>query len=169
MRIITGFKNLDMKKVQILSYIQRRFIFRLQRWLLLDMEIYLGPIQLKNMCAFSWWYSVWCSFQLLVDLFLPCWIAWIKLMKKRNINWIFWIRFWEFIKCQKISFPFLNIKFTWNLNIKNVKKLMNFFWCPLKDIGKNYAELFINRYSLKLYSWKESQMNFFHGFVIFLT
>ena len=53
MRIITGSKNLDMKKVQILSYIQRRFIFQLQRWLLLDMEIYLGPIQLKNMCAFS--------------------------------------------------------------------------------------------------------------------
>jgi hypothetical protein len=53
MRALTGFKNLDMKKVQILSYIQRRFIFQLQRWLLLDMEIYLGPIQLKNMFAFS--------------------------------------------------------------------------------------------------------------------
>jgi hypothetical protein len=52
MRALTGFKNLDMKIVRILSYIQLQFIFQLLLWPLLDTGIFLEQIQVKNMFAF---------------------------------------------------------------------------------------------------------------------
>ena len=53
MRALTGFKNLDMKKVRILSCIQLQFIFQLLLWPLLDTGIFLEQIQVKNMFAFA--------------------------------------------------------------------------------------------------------------------
>jgi hypothetical protein len=52
MRALTGFKNLDMKIVRILSCIQLQFIFQLLLWPLLDTGIFLEQIQVKNMFAF---------------------------------------------------------------------------------------------------------------------
>ena len=53
MRALTGFKNLDMKIVRILSCIQLQFIFQLLLWPLLDTGIFLEQIQVKNMFAFA--------------------------------------------------------------------------------------------------------------------
>lgn len=53
MKIITGCKNLGMKIVLSLNYIQQQFTSRLPQWPLLDLEIFLGQIPVKNMCAFA--------------------------------------------------------------------------------------------------------------------